>query len=59
MTINIGPPDERKPWSDDEIIRVCDWIIRHNKRVLQDAQDAEAKRAAAKEKRERNNTKTP
>lgn len=56
MTVHSDPQDgiERTGvWLDAELDRLADALIRREARRLQDAQDAEAKRAAAKEKRDR------
>ncbi len=41
------------PWTDEEYDRLADKLISTSKRLIEAKQDAEAKRAAAKEKRER------
>ena len=42
--ISIGLPVERKPWTDEELDRLADLLVRREARRLLDAQDAEAKR---------------
>ena len=53
--VNIATvvPSPHKPWSDAEVERLADALIRRQQRLVLDAQDAERKKAKAREKRER------